>query len=97
MTGVGVMFSISMFTVLGELSDILVAFVIFPNTSASSVSDFICSSPMFGKGVAGSGCFRAWISSFTAIIVFLPNIYIVCYSCEGKTRWCPQFLFARFR
>ena len=68
--GVGGIFSIFIFTILGELSAILMAFVIFPNTSASSVITSICLSPMFGKCVAGAGYFRAWISSFAAIILF---------------------------
>ena len=56
MIGVGGVCS-TIFALLVALSTISVAFVIFSNILASSLSAAICSSSMFGKGVAGAGYF----------------------------------------
>ena len=77
-TNVGGILPIATFTVLGELSAIAVAFIIFPNKLASSISGTICLSPMFGKGVAGGGCFKAWIGLFATIVAFsTEDLYIM--------------------
>ena len=68
-TGIGCILSIATFIVLGALSAVVMAFVIFPNMLANSMSASICSSPMFEKGVASAGCFNTLISSFAAIVV----------------------------